>query len=284
MQFFSPNSSGQSRRLAFTLIELLVVIAIIAILASLLLPALAKAKVTAQKAICINNEHQLIVANGMYTGDNNEKWVCNNQGDLMTNGKPWLTWVRGSFEGTPIDNTNVLMLVSENQSLFAPYISNFKTYKCPADHEKIVLAGAKNPQEVVRSYTMNTFAGWDGPPYTAHVWAAPTAGYQVFRNLSDITRMSPTDILMFLCTNPKSLCRPFFGIPMDAPDGFYYIPASHHNRSGVNSFADGSVQPHRWVNKDTITPPATVNYHAHDFSDRGNVDAAWLHAHATYKK
>lgn len=60
---------------AFTLIELLVVIAIIAILAALLLPALARAKLKGMQAMCLSNQKQLALGWTMYTDENSDKMM-----------------------------------------------------------------------------------------------------------------------------------------------------------------------------------------------------------------
>ena len=129
-----PISSSRS---GFTLIELLVVIAIIAILASLSLPALAKAKETGRRAACIGNFRQLHIGWHMYTVDNNDRFPANLYSGPRTGSGGSDNWVGGWM--VPVgerenerDNTNTALLVKIPGSL-GPYISDPKVFKCPSD-------------------------------------------------------------------------------------------------------------------------------------------------------
>jgi prepilin-type N-terminal cleavage/methylation domain-containing protein len=234
--------NGTAQRLgseAFTLIELLVVIAIIAILASLLLPALSKAKAKASGIHCMNNTKQLGLAWLMYADDNNDIAI----GPLAPAGQKG--WCDGVYDTVPDGVTNRILINSPTYR----YVNSPAVFRCVADRSRLRYAGALQPRVI--SFACNAFLGPIAETSSFVSQFVGSAGpYKVVRKLSDLTSPGPTSVYVLLDEHENSINDahffPFSNLRTYNRNPWLDAPSGRHGNAGGFVFADSHSEIRKW--------------------------------------
>jgi prepilin-type N-terminal cleavage/methylation domain-containing protein/prepilin-type processing-associated H-X9-DG protein len=289
----------------FTLVELLVVIITIAILAAMLLPALAKAKMRSTLDVCLNNQKQFAFADVMFSRDHGDYLVS--AGTQNTTSDSLFSW-----RIEPINLSAAPIIVPSGQlpvmfyddygfqaGGFYPYIKNSTVIHCPADARYL---NTIPPSWCTYSMVDNMngeIAPSSGTDYRIHklsqirnpnarmilteendAFRSQTApdGSQVSENEGTWEPYKPGSNSGGDAPNPKSN-PPFTVMEAGGTAGWYDGPAAFHSTGATFSFCDGHAEFHKWQDSNTLAFATAANHGPYSGSVSLGHDTYWVYSH-----
>ena len=260
---------SKHQRGAFTLIELLVVIAIIAVLMSILMPALSAVKKQAKAIHCVNNIRSLSMAWFMYKDDNDDQLVGGQTGPG--------NWIENKITSYSLDPMEQEKEGIRRGKLYTYVGKSVESYRCPADMRTL---SPDNPTFRTYSVTGGMYGvgkggGWEIVPHTKYSTIKNPAQKLVFLGEADPRGMNMGSWVMY--PKKREWVDPF--------------AIWHTKNRSTLGFADGHGEMHRWESKDLAEwcteiwdSPGTFQFYRRPATEAEVRDFDWMWDRYAYRR